>query len=249
MIEGKRVTVVLPAYNAAETLERTVQELPRSIVDRVLLTDDGSSDDTVAIARRLGLDILQHSANRGYGANQKTSYEAALASDADLVIMIHPDYQYSPRLVPALASMLACGHYDFVLGSRILGGRARKDGMPLYKYVANRFLTAFENVMTGAKLSEYHTGMRGYTRELLEAIQFTENSDDFVFDNQLILQALALDYRFGEISCPTRYMPEASSIGLRRSTTYGLGCVYWSVVYRLHRWSLIRHPIFGDGGA
>jgi glycosyltransferase involved in cell wall biosynthesis len=232
MIGGKKVVVVMPAYNAAKTLEQTHAELPHDVVDAVILTDDASKDDTAAIAERLGLRVLRHDRNRGYGGNQKTCYREALGLGADIVVMVHPDYQYSPRLVTAMASMIVSGHYDLVLGSRILDGRARAGGMPLYKYVANRGLTAVENLLCGAKLSEYHTGFRAYSRALLEGIPFEKNSDDFVFDNQLIVQALYFGFSIGELSCPARYFDEASSINFRRSTIYGLGVLGAAARYR-----------------
>ena len=222
MINGKKVAVVLPAYNAEKTLERTVSEIPQA-VDQVILVDDRSRDRTADVARGLGLQVHVHERNRGYGGNQKTCYAAALAEGADIVVMLHPDYQYSPLLVEPMASMIAYGTYDIVLGSRILGGGALRGGMPLYKYVANRALTFIENVFLGAKLSEYHTGFRAYSRELLLSIPFEANSDDFVFDNQLLAQCIYLNARIGEISCPTRYFAEASSINLQRSMKYGFG--------------------------
>jgi glycosyltransferase involved in cell wall biosynthesis len=233
MIGGKKVVVVMPAYNAAKTLEQTHAELPHDVVDAVILTDDASKDDTAAIAERLGLRVLRHDRNRGYGGNQKTCYREALGLGADIVVMVHPDYQYSPRLVTAMASMIVSGHYDLVLGSRILDGRARAGGMPFYKYVANRGLTAVENLLCGAKLSEYHTGFRAYSRALLEAVPFEKNSDDFVFDNQLIVQALYFGFSIGELSCPARYFEEASSISFRRSTIYGLGVLGAAARYRV----------------
>jgi glycosyltransferase involved in cell wall biosynthesis len=234
MINGKRITVVMPAYNAEKTLEATVRELPDT-VDDLILVDDFSADGTVAVARRLGLTVAIHDRNRGYGANQKTCYSTALAAGADVVVMIHPDYQYSPLLVTAMASMVAYDVYDLVLGSRILGGQTRSGGMPFYKYVANRLLTAFQNLLLGSKLSEFHTGFRAYSRELLCALPLADNSDDFVFDNQVIVQALLLKARIGEISCPTRYFPEASSINFRRSVTYGFGVVRTTFAYSLAR--------------
>jgi glycosyltransferase involved in cell wall biosynthesis len=222
MINNKRVVAVLPAYNAERTLERTVSEIPPT-VDAVILVDDHSTDETAALARSLGLDVQIHDRNRGYGGNQKTCYAAALAAGADVVVMLHPDYQYSPLLVEPMASMVAFGVYDIVLGSRILGGAALRGGMPLYKYIFNRLLTLFENVMLGAKLSEYHTGFRAYSRELLLQLPLDANSDDFIFDNQLLAQCIYLGARIGELSCPTRYFPEASSINIRRSIVYGLG--------------------------
>ncbi|HWE84341.1 MAG TPA: glycosyltransferase family 2 protein [Terracidiphilus sp.] len=222
MINGRKVVAVLPAYNAEKTLERTVEEIPHS-VDVVILVDDHSTDETAALARKLGLQVHTHERNRGYGGNQKTCYALALDAGADVVVMLHPDYQYSPLLVEPMASMVAFGVYDIVLGSRILGGGALHGGMPLYKYIANRFLTLFENLMLGAKLSEYHTGFRAYSRELLLKLRLEANSDDFIFDNQLLAQCIYLRARIGELSCPTRYFPEASSINIRRSIIYGLG--------------------------
>ncbi len=238
MINGKRIAVVLPAYNAEKTLEATVRELPDT-VDAIVLVDDHSSDGTVALARKLGLIVEVHAKNYGYGGNQKTCYARALATGADIVVMIHPDYQYSPLLVTPMAGMVAYGVYDLVLGSRILGGDTLRGGMPLYKYASNRLLTLFQNLMMGAKLSEYHTGFRAYTRELLEALPLEENSDNFVFDNQLIAQALLLKARVGEISCPTKYFPEASSINFRNSFIYGLGVMKTTIQYSLMRWGLL----------
>jgi len=222
MINNKKVAVVLPAYNAEKTLERTVQEIPAS-VDLCILVDDGSTDDTVGFARRLGLQVVVHELNRGYGGNQKTCYAAALDAGADIVVMLHPDYQYSPLLVEPMASMIAFGVYDLVLGSRILGGGALKGGMPLVKYIANRGLTFIQNLALGAKLSEYHTGFRAYSREMLLSLPLASNSEDFVFDNQLLAQCIYLGARIGEVSCPTHYFPDASSINLRRSAVYGIG--------------------------
>ena len=245
MLHGLKVTVVMPAYNATRTLERTYAELPRDVVDAVILTDDCSTDETVALARRMGLRVIAHDENRGYGANQKTCYRAALDDGAEIVIMVHPDYQYSPRLVTAMASMVASGHYDLVLASRILGGTAREGGMPLYKYVANRALTLCENLVCEAKLSEYHSGFRAYSRKLLETIPFERNSDDFVFDNALIVQSLWHGFHVGEISCPTRYETDASSISFRRSVTYGFGVLGTALKYRLQKTGLKSYPIFG----
>src|SRR6202050_4389265 len=222
MINGKRIVVVLPAYNAARTLEATVRELPET-VDETILVDDHSSDETVAMARRLRLTVHVHERTRGYGGNQKTCYAQAVVAGADVVVMTHPDYQYSPLLVTAMASMVAYGVYDLSLGSRILGGGALRGGMPRYKYVANHRLPAFQNVVMGASLSEYHTGYRAFSRELLTALPLDRNSDDFVFDNQMLAQAILYGARIGEISCPTRYFAEASSINLLRSTIYGFG--------------------------
>ncbi|REJ84668.1 MAG: glycosyltransferase family 2 protein [Acidobacteria bacterium] len=223
MLEGRKIVVVLPAYRAAATLERTYDALPRDLIDEVLLVDDASDDETVAIARRLGIRTFVHRTNRGYGANQKTCYREALALGADIVVMLHPDYQYDPRLVPAMASMIATGVYDVALGSRILGGRAREGGMPLYKYAANRALTLIQNLALGAKLSEFHTGYRAYSRQVLEQLPLSTFSEDFVFDNQILLAALRRGYRIGEISCPARYDERSSSIGLSASVRYGLG--------------------------
>ena len=230
MINGKRIAIVMPAYNAEKTLEVTVRELPDVVDDRILV-DDYSADATVAAARRLGLKVAVHDRNRGYGANQKTCYATALAAGADVVVMIHPDYQYSPLLVTALASMVAYGVYDIALGSRILGGQALHGGMPVYKYIANRALTIFQNLLLRASLSEYHTGFRAYSREMLMALPIEENSDDFVFDNQILAQALLLGARIGEVSCPARYFAEASSINFRRSLRYGLGVLRTSLAY------------------
>ncbi|MGD0497854.1 MAG: glycosyltransferase family 2 protein [Bryobacteraceae bacterium] len=243
MLNGKRIVVVLPAYNAARTLEATVRELP-ALVDERILVDDHSGDETVAMARRLNLVVEVHERNRGYGANQKTCYANALASGADVVVMIHPDYQYSPLLVTAIASMVAYGVYDLALGSRILCGGALRGRMPFYKYVSNRCLTIVQNLLTGARLSEYHTGYRAFSRELLRALPFERNSDDFVFDNQILAQAVMSGARIGEISCPTRYFPEASSINFRRSAIYGLGVLKTSLQFVLAKWGVYRAPIF-----
>lgn len=242
MINNQRVAVVLPAYNAEHTLALTVSHLDRSVVDDIIVVDDGSTDGTVDVARNLGLDIITHATNRGYGANQKTCYQAALAQGADVIIMLHPDYQYSPELIPALAAMLAYAPFELVLGSRILAQSAVKSGMPVYKFVANRVLTAIENLLVGAKLSEYHTGLRGYRRGLLEAVPFHLNSDDFVFDNQFILQALAAGARVGELSCPTHYGDESSSINFRRSVMYGLGVLRAALEFRLAALGVVRPP-------
>jgi len=239
MINGKRIVVVLPAYNAEKTLEATVRELPE-IVDERILVDDHSSDATAAMAKRLGLTVEVHPKNRGYGGNQKTCYAKALAAGADVVVMLHPDYQYDPLLVTPIATMIAYGVYDIALGSRILGGGALRGGMPVYKYISNRFLTLIQNMLMGAKLSEYHTGFRAYSRELLTALPLEENSDDFVFDNQILAQAVLIGARIGEISCPTRYFPEASSINFRRSAVYGIGVLKTSLEYRFAKWGFAR---------
>jgi glycosyltransferase involved in cell wall biosynthesis len=243
MLNGKRIVVVLPAYNAEKTLEATVRELPDTI-DEIILVDDQSRDATVAVARRLGLRVFVHPANRGYGGNQKTCYRHALDSGADVVVMIHPDYQYSPLLVTALASMVSSGVYDVALGSRMLDGQALRGGMPFYKYLSNRALTIFQNLLLRAWLSEYHTGFRAFSREILTSLPLTENSDDFVFDNQMLAQAVFFGARIGEISCPTKYFEEASSINFRRSCRYGLGVIQTSVQFVLAKWGLSRSPIF-----
>ena len=243
MINGKKIAVVLPAYNAEKTLRATVADLPE-LVDQRILVDDRSSDSTVELAKRLGLTVEVHDTNRGYGGNQKTCYARALAGGADVVVMIHPDYQYSPLLVSAIASMVAYGEYDLAMGSRMLLGGALRGGMPFYKYVSNRALTMAQNLFMGAHLSEYHTGFRAFSRQLIEALPLEKNSDDFVFDNQMIAQAMLAGARVGEISCPTRYFPEASSINFRRSSIYGLGVLKTSVLFRLAKWDLYRSPIF-----
>jgi glycosyltransferase involved in cell wall biosynthesis len=243
MINEKTVVAVLPAYNAEKTLARTVSEIPKA-VDACILVDDDSTDATAELGRKLGLQVHVHDRNRGYGGNQKTCYAAALAAGADIVVMLHPDYQYSPRLVEPMASMIAYGVYDMVLGSRILGGGALRGGMPLYKYISNRALTLFQNLLLGAKLSEYHTGFRAYSREMLLSLPLHANSDDFAFDNQLLAQCIYLGARIGEVSCPTRYFPEASSINLRRSITYGLSVLETTVDCVAARSGLYRKPIF-----
>jgi glycosyltransferase involved in cell wall biosynthesis len=242
MLNGQRIIVVLPAYNAAATLERTLGEIDRNVDDDVLIVDDASTDATVTVARDLGLEPILHDSNRGYGGNQKTCYAAALERGADVVVMVHPDYQYSPRLVVPMAGMIAYGEYDMVLGSRILSQNAVKRGMPRYKYVANRTLTLFENLVIRYKLSEYHTGLRAFSKELLEAIDFEYNSNDFVFDNQMIVQALAAGARIGELSCPTRYNADASSINFRRSVRYGVGVLQTSMQFRWNKSGLKRYP-------
>ena len=247
MLSNKKVCVVLPAYNAAKTLARTFAEIPADIVDDVILTDDASSDETIAVARQLGIYTLIHDANRGYGANQKTCYRAALARGADIVVMLHPDYQYTPRLVPAMASMIASEQFDVVLGSRILGVGALAGGMPRYKYVSNRVLTLVQNLLMGHKLSEYHTGYRAWNRAVLERLPLLACSDDFVFDNQMLAQAIHFGFRIGEISCPTKYFADASSINFRRSVVYGLGVLRTSAAFRLHKHGLARSALFsGD---
>jgi len=248
MIHGKKICVVLPAYNAEKTLRQTVAEIPTEYIDDVILVDDASHDRTVEVARELGLHVMVHPKNRGYGGNQKTCYAEALARGADVVVMLHPDYQYTPKLLVAMASLVAVGQYDVVLGSRILSEGALKGGMPVYKYLANRFLTLFQNIMMGQKLSEYHTGYRAFSRRVLESLPLHRNSDDFIFDNQMLAQAAYFGFHTGEISCPTRYFPEASSINLRRSVIYGLGVMKTSVQFRLQRWGVIKSPLFEQGG-
>ena len=248
MINGRRLVVVMPALNAEKTLRQTYAEVPFEYVDEVILVDDGSHDQTAEIARSLGIRTFVHPRNRGYGGNQKTCYTEALRRGGEIVVMVHPDYQYSPKLIVAMASMIASGHYDVALGSRILGNDTLAGGMPLYKYVANRALTLFENLMLGAKLSEYHTGFRAFSREVLEALPLEENSDDFVFDNEMLAQVIYFGYQIGEISCPTRYMEAASSISFWRSVRYGLGVIRVSIAFRLARWGIGGFGIFNRSG-
>jgi glycosyltransferase involved in cell wall biosynthesis len=247
MINGKRIAVVMPAYNAEKTLEKTVRELS-DVVDIKILVDDSSKDGTAQLSRQLGVQTFIHDANYGYGRNQQTCYREALAAGADVVVMVHPDYQYTPSLVPAMAGMVASGVYEMVLGSRILGAGALKGGMPLYKYVANRLLTAFQNLFLGVKLSEYHTGFRAFSRELLQTLPLLENSDDFVFDNQMIAQAVMFGFKIGEISCPTKYFEEASSINFKRSVQYGFGVLATTASFVAHKMGIIRVPRFGTSG-
>ncbi len=247
MINGKKVVVVLPAYNAGKTLEQTYKEIPE-LVDQVILVDDHSSDDTLKVAAKLGIRSFVHNQNYGYGRNQMTCYREALDAGADVVIMVHPDYQYTPLLVTAMASMIAYGVYDVVLASRIIGGQARRGGMPLYKYVANRFLTLAENLLLGAKLSEYHTGYRAFSRECLEKLPLAENSPDFVFDNQMLAQCVYFGFRIGEVSCPTKYFEEASSINFRRSVKYGFGVLGTALQFKLQKWGLAHLRRFDAKG-
>jgi len=247
MINGKHIAVVMPAYNAEKTLEATVGELP-GLVDIRILVDDHSCDNTIDLAHRLGLLVFQHDRNYGYGRNQQTCYREALAAGADVVIMLHPDYQYTPLLVTAMASLVAYGVYDVVLGSRILGGTALRGGMPLYKYIANRALTAFENLFLRVKLSEYHTGYRSFSRRVLTELPLLENSDDFVFDNQMLAQCVHFGFRIGEVSCPTKYFDEASSINLRRSVKYGFEVLATTLQFALQKAGLIHLPRFSDKG-
>ena len=246
MLNNKTVAVVLPAYNAAKTLKRTIDEIPHDLVDDIILTDDASKDNTTELARELGLHTIRHDKNRGYGGNQKTCYTAALARGADIVVMLHPDYQYTPKLVTAMASMIAYDEFDYVLASRILGKGALAGGMPMYKYISNRALTFAENVLLGQKISEYHTGYRAWSRTVLERLPLLSCSDDFVFDNQMIAQATYFGFRVGEISCPTKYFPEASSINFSRSVTYGLGVMKTAAQFRLKKWGIGNAVIFHD---
>ena len=246
MLHDKKIAVVMPAYRAEKTLEACYAAIPHDVVDSVLLVDDASDDATLAVAQRLGIQSLRHPANRGYGGNQKTCYTLALATGADIVVMLHPDYQYEPRLITAMAAMIASGVYDLVLGSRILGNTALRNGMPAWKYVANRTLTLVQNLLLGTKLSEFHTGYRAFSRRVLETLPLRANSDDFVFDNQMLVQAAAAGLRFGEISCPTKYFPEASQISFRRSVRYGFGVLGTSFAYRLWRWGLARPKFLSD---
>ncbi len=248
MLHQKKIIVVMPAYNASKTLEMTYSEIPHDIVDDVILVDDASRDDTAVKATELGIHTIIHAENRGYGGNQKTCYAEALSKGADVVVMVHPDYQYSPRLITAMASMVVSGHYDLVLGSRILGGQALKGGMPRYKYIANRFLTFAENLALGVKLSEYHTGYRAFSRRVLETLPLEANSDDFVFDNEMLAQAVYFGFRIGEISCPTKYFEDASSINFRRSVKYGFGVLETSLKFLMQKWGITRSPIFKKNG-
>jgi glycosyltransferase involved in cell wall biosynthesis len=244
MLHRKKIVVVLPAYKAARTLKQTYAEIPLDIVDELVLVDDASTDETSELARELGMHVFVHRENLGYGANQKTCYREALALGADIVVMLHPDYQYDPRLISAMAGMVASEVYDVVLGSRVLGGTALRGGMPLYKYVSNRLLTLFQNVMLGAKLSEYHSGYRAFSRKVLTSLPLLANSDDFVFDNEMLTQAVAFGFNVGEVSCPTKYFTEASSINFRRSVVYGLGVLKTSLVYRLWKWGVVTSTLF-----
>jgi glycosyltransferase involved in cell wall biosynthesis len=248
MILGRKLIVIMPAYNAEKTLRQTYEELPHEYVDEVILVDDASRDETPRVAEELGIRTIIHPENKGYGGNQKTCYREALRHGADIVVMVHPDYQYSPRLVTAMASMIASGHYDVVLGSRILGGQALKGGMPLYKYIANRFLTLVENMALRVKLSEYHTGFRAFTREVLRTLPLEENSDDFVFDSEMLVQTVYFGFRIGEVSCPTRYFKEASSINFRRSVKYGFGVLGSIIKFSMTKLGLKNFRIFDGEG-
>ena len=241
MINGLKVVVVMPAYNAAKTLEQTVADIDQNLVDELILVDDASRDNTFELANNLGIQhIIKHDKNKGYGGNQKTCYKKALDIGADIVIMLHPDYQYTPKLIPSIVHLIASSLYSVVLGSRILGGGALRGGMPLYKYISNRFLTLTQNFIIGAKLSEYHTGYRAFTRQVLQKVNFNANSDDFIFDNQMISQIFMAGFEIAEITCPTKYFNEASSINFKRSLKYGLGVLKVSVEHRLHKWGFIR---------
>jgi glycosyltransferase involved in cell wall biosynthesis len=248
MLEGRKVVVVMPAYNAAKTLKKTYDEVPKEIVDDILLVDDGSNDETITLSRQLGIKTFIHERNFGYGRNQKTCYREALKMGADIIVMLHPDYQYSPKLISAMTSLIAVDEYDVVIASRILGVGALKGGMPFYKYVFNRFLTLVENWMLLFKLSEYHTGYRAFSRKVLEKLPLTENSDDFVFDNEMLAQVIYWKFKIGEISCPTKYFPEASSINFSRSLKYGFGCLATSLKFRLQKMHLGKFKIFSDSG-
>lgn len=244
MINGKKVVVIMPAYNAEKTLKKTYEEIYKDIVDEVILVDDSSQDNTKEVARELNITTIVHKENKGYGGNQKSCYIAALKADADIVIMVHPDYQYSPKLIPAMATMMAFGEYDGVIASRILGNGALRGGMPLYKYIANRFLTIFQNILIGQNLSEYHTGFRGFTKEILETLPLDDCDNDFIFDNEMLSLVYYYNYKIGEISCPTKYFPEASSINFMRSCQYGFGVLGVSLKYLLAKWGLYKSKIF-----
>jgi len=247
MLNGKKIVVVLPAYKAALTLERTYREIPFDIVDEVVLVDDKSPDNTIEVARSLGIrHIVPHAVNRGYGGNQKTCYKTALELGADIVIMLHPDYQYTPQLILPMAAIIANGVYPVVFGSRILGKGALRGGMPMYKYIFNRMLTLFENIMIGQKLSEYHTGYRAFSADVIRALNLEAGSDDFVFDNEMASQIFMAGYEIGEVTCPTKYFEEASSINFRRSAKYGLGVLRVSLVHRLHKWGLVKSKLYAQ---
>jgi len=248
MINGKKVTVVMPAYNAEKTLEKTYNEIPHDIVDNIILTDDASQDRTAEIAKKLNIKTFVHMKNKGYGGNQKTCYQEALRIGSDIIIMLHPDYQYTPKLIIAMASMIAYGVFDAIIASRILGNKAVDGGMPLYKYISNRFLTAVENFIIQQKLSEYHTGYRAFSAEVLKKIPLLENSDDFVFDNEMLLQTMYFGYTVGEVSCPAKYFDDASSISFRRSVTYGIGVIHTSIKYFMSKRGSKTYQIFNPDG-
>ena len=246
MLNGKKIVVIMPAYNAEKTLKQTYSEICFSMVDEVILTDDNSRDNTKEVAKNLNITTIVHDKNKGYGANQKSCYKAALERGADIVIMLHPDYQYTPKLVPAIASMMAYGQYDAVIASRMLSNSALRGGMPLYKFVANKFLTAFENIMLGEKLSEYHTGFRGFTKEVLETLPLADCDDDFIFDNEMLALIFYHKFKVGEVSCPTKYFPEASSINLARSIKYGFGVLRISCLYLFAKLGVYKSKIFSQ---
>lgn len=248
MLEGKKIVVVLPAYNAEKTLEKTYNEIPKDIVDEILLTDDHSNDRTVELAKCLGLGVFVHEKNKGYGANQKTCYKEALKKGADIIIMLHPDYQYPPRLIIAMAGLICSGMFDIVLGSRILGGMALKGGMPVYKYISNRILTFLENLLLGQKVSEYHTGYRAFSKDVLLNLPILENSDDFVFDNQILAQAIYFGYQIGEITSPSKYTAESSSISFKRSIIYGFGVLRTAFIFFLQKYKILKFTIFSQDG-
>ena len=248
MLNGRKICVVLPAYNAERTLEKTYNEIPKDIADEIILTDDCSSDKTIEVAKRLGLKLFIHEKNKGYGGNQKTCYKEALETGADVIVMLHPDYQYPPKLVTSMAALITSGMFDVVIGSRILCNKALKGGMPLYKYISNRMLTLIENIVIGEKVSEYHTGYRAFSRDALLTLPILENSDDFVFDNQMLLQAFYFGFRVGEISAPSVYENDSSSINFKRSVEYGFGVLWTAIQYRLQKLSLAKFPIFDKEG-
>jgi glycosyltransferase involved in cell wall biosynthesis len=248
MLEGKKIVVVMPAYNAEKTLKKTYDEIPKGIVDEIFVIDDHSTDRTARVAEELGIEAYVHEENKGYGANQKTCYKEALKKKADIIIMLHPDYQYPPKLITAMAGTIASGMFDVVLGSRILGGTALKGGMPLHKYIANRLLTFIENILLGQKLSEYHTGYRAFSKEVLLKLPILENSDDFLFDNQMLAQAIYFDFRIGEITSPSRYTSESSSINFRRSIIYGLGVIATALRFALQKSKIAKFQIFNPAG-
>ena len=248
MINGKKVCVVMPAYNAEKTLQKTYDEIPKAIVDEIILTDDASKDKTVDVAKKLGIRTFIHNKNRGYGGNQKTCYQEALKLNADIIVMLHPDYQYTPKLITPMSSMIAEGVFDAVIGSRILGNKAIMGGMPIYKYISNRFLTLAENIIINQKLSEYHTGFRAFSRKILETIPLMENSDDFIFDNQMLCQTLYFGFSVGEISCPALYFADASSINFSRSVTYGIGVINTALNYFLAKRGIGHFKIFNANG-
>ncbi len=248
MLEGKKIIVVMPAYNAEKTLRKTYNDIPVGIVDEILVIDDHSTDKTVEVARKIGLPVYVHKENQGYGANQKTCYKEALKRKADIVIMLHPDYQYPPKLITAMAGLITSGMFDVVLGSRILGGMALKGGMPLYKYIANRILTLIENLLLGQKNSEYHTGYRAFSKEVLLTLPILENFDDFVFDNQILVQTIYFNYRIGEITAPSQYTKESSSIGFKKSVTYGFGVIFTIIKFMFQKFKLAKFSIFNKDG-